>query len=202
MSAPVLTFGRSSVSEAARRVRSGGLIVYPTDTVYGLGCDPMNAAAVERLFLAKKREAKPVPIMCDSLETAMRIVSLSPVAEQLARRHWPGALTIVAPMKASLPLLVHQGTRTVGVRVPDSELCVELVRLCGGALTGTSANISGRGPCRSAQEAARDLGREVYLILDGGRLEGAESTVVRVLDAGIEVLRQGAVRVSEKGGRP
>jgi len=197
-----LPFKRSSLAEAARTVGTGGLIVYPTDTVYGLGCDPTNEVALAKLFSAKRRDARPIPVLCDSLESASRLANFTPKASEVAKTYWPGALTIVAPMKAELPFQIHQGSGEVGVRVPDSSLCVELVRLCGGILTGTSANISGRGPCRTADEAAREIGSAVDLILNGGRLEGAESTVVRVLDAGIEVLRQGAVRVKEKESRP
>jgi L-threonylcarbamoyladenylate synthase len=192
----------SNLAHAARIVKGGGLIVYPTDTVYGLGCDPMNEVALSRLFAAKRRSAKPIPLMCDSLETASKLVVLSPRAVEVARRFWPGALTIVAPLAARLPFLIHQGSGTLGVRVSGSSLCRELVAMCGGVLTGTSANVSGRGPCRTAAEAERAIGSAVDLILDGGRLASAESTVVRVTDAGIEVLRQGAVRVTEKDIRP
>lgn len=174
-------------------------MVYPTDTVYGLGCDPMNEAALDRLFEVKRREAKPIPLICDSIVTAKKLIHFTPRIEELAHRFWPGALTIVAPAIVRLPRQVHQGTGEVGVRVPDSALCIELVGLCGGVLTGTSANISGSGASRTAEEAERALGTTVDLILDGGRLEGAESTVVRVTENGIEVLRKGAVRVTEKG---
>jgi L-threonylcarbamoyladenylate synthase len=201
MAPRLLKFAEASLDEASRTVKLGGLIVYPTDTVYGLGCDPANGAAVARLFAAKQREAKPIPLMCDSFETASRMVNFSPRAEEIARRFWPGALTIVAPSSALLPFMIHQGTGTLGVRVPGSALCRKLVALCGGVLTGTSANLSGRGPCRTPEEAVHALGAVVDMILDGGRLASAESTVVRVTGEGIEVLRQGAVRVTEKDNR-
>jgi L-threonylcarbamoyladenylate synthase len=178
------------------------LVVYPTDTVYGLGCDPRNEDAVARLFAAKRREAKPIPIMCDGVESASRLVVFTPRARELAERFWPGALTIVAPLATQLPFPIHQGSGTLGVRVPASALCREFVAKCGGILTGTSANVSGRGVCRTAAEAERALGPAVDLILDGGTLTSAESTVVRVTSVGIEVLRQGAVRVREKAGHP
>lgn len=193
-----MEFAEASFGEASRVVARGGLVVYPTDTVYGLGCDPRNEEAVARLFAAKRREAKPIPVMCDGLQSASKLVVLAPRAKELAERFWPGALTIVAPLRAQLPFPIHQGTGTLGVRVPGSTLCRELVARCGGILTGTSANVSGRNPCRTAEEAQRALGSVVDLILDGGRLANAESTVVRVTSAGIEVLRQGTVRVTEK----
>ncbi len=198
MSPRLLPFAKSSLPEAGRIVKHGGLIVFPTDTVYGLGCDPFDKGALGRLFAAKGREARPIPVLCDSLDSAIRLVNFNSKALEVAGRHWPGALTIVAPMKAELPEMIHQGSGTVGVRVPGSRLCVELVRTCGGFLTGTSANLSGKPSCRTADEAALELGAAVDLVLDGGRLEGRESTVVRVLDERIEVLRQGPVRVTEK----
>jgi len=198
MAARKLRFEKPSIAVAARTVKVGGLIVYPTDTVYGLGCDPMSEATLARMFAAKRREPKPIPILCDGLESVARLANLSEGALDLAWRHWPGALTIIAPMRAPLPYAIHQGSREVGVRVPDSKLCLELITQCGGAITGTSANISGEGPCRTANDAARALGPAVDLILDGGRLKGAESTVVRVREGVIEVLRRGGVRVEEK----
>ena len=179
-------------------VIQGGLIVYPTDTVYGLGCDPTNEDAVRRLLDAKKRDQRPIPVLCSSNTTAMELVAMNKEALELARRFWPGALTIVAPLKRSLPFLLHQGTGTLGVRVPAMPLCVALIEACGGWLTGTSANLSGSPSARTAGEAARQLGDQVDLVLDGGRLEGLESTVVRAVGDGIQVLRAGPVGVSDE----
>jgi len=176
-------------------VAGGGLIVYPTDTVYGLGCDPRNPAAVERLFLAKGRGAKAVPVLCAGMAQAEEYVRLSPRALELARRYWPGALTIVAPLAKPVPERLHQGTEKLGVRVPGSTGCVRLIKKCGGALVGTSANISGMPASRTAEEAMRHLGPSVDLIIDGGRLGGIESTVVEVTDDDIIILRKGSIGV-------
>jgi L-threonylcarbamoyladenylate synthase len=183
------------MAEAAKLVRNGGLLVYPTDTVYGLGCDPFDEAAVTRLFEAKWRNTKPVPVLCDSLRSAEGLGSLSGAGLRLARRFWPGALTIVVPVKRKLPFLVDQGSGEVGLRVPALDACVRLIGLCGGLLTGTSANTSGCPPSRTATEAFEALGGRVDMVLDGGSLEGRESTVVRVRRESIEVLRKGPVTV-------
>jgi L-threonylcarbamoyladenylate synthase len=176
----------------------GGLIVYPTDTVYGLGCDPTNESAVRRLVEAKSRQTKPISVLCSSVHAAARLVELNQQALALARKFWPGALTIVAPLRQSLPALLHQGTGTLGVRVPSLPLCVTLIEACGGWLTGTSANISGSLAARTAAEASSQLGDKVDLVLDGGQLDGLESTVVRVGIDGIQVLRAGPVRVTDE----
>ena len=194
--AGVRKISAESIREAARLVLGGGVIVYPTDTVYGLGCDPMSELATKRLFAIKGREGKPVPVLCDSLESASRLVRFNGVALQLAKDYWPGALTIVLPLRAELPELIHQGSRTLGVRVPNSKSCLDLIATCGGYLIGTSANKSGRPACRTAQEALRSIGEEVDLIIDGGRLGAKESTVVKVSANRVEILRSGAVTVA------
>jgi L-threonylcarbamoyladenylate synthase len=194
----VIRLEASSVLAAAKVVKRGGLVIYPTDTVYGLGCNPRSEEAVERLFVVKQREGKPIPILCDGMDSAKAAVFLSEAAERLAKRFWPGALTIVAPARIELPYPVHQGTGMVGVRVPDHELCLSLIRECGGTLTGTSANLSGRPPCRSAEEALAEFRSSVDLILDGGMLHAIESTVVRLDGERIEVLREGGVRVKDE----
>src|SRR5438445_10261588 len=127
----VRKISEKSILDAGKLVLDGGVIVYPTDTVYGLGCDPMNELATERVFAIKGRGGKPVPVLCDSLESASRLVRLSGVALQLAKAYWPGALTIVLPLKAELPALIHQGTSTLGVRVTNSLSCLELIAASG-----------------------------------------------------------------------
>jgi L-threonylcarbamoyladenylate synthase len=174
------------------------MLVYPTDTVYGLGCDPLNPTAVERLFAVKGRGAKSVPILCASLSEAQALVDLSPKALELAMRFWPGALTIVAPLARQMPEKLHQGTGLLGVRVPGSESCVGLIRACGGTLVGTSANLSGKPSARTAREAMDQLGKRVDLVIDGGRLEGKESTVLMVTRDDIIVLRKGSVGVPRR----
>ena len=185
-----------TIREAGKLVLAGGVIVYPTDTVYGLGCDPTNELATERLFAIKGRRGKPVPVLCDNIDSASHLVRLTGVALRLAKDYWPGALTIVLPLRAELPELIHQGSGTLGVRVPNSTSCLQLIAACGGCLVGTSANKSGKPACRTAHEALQSIGEEVDLILDGGRLRGKESTVVKVSPNRVELLRSGAVTVA------
>jgi L-threonylcarbamoyladenylate synthase len=185
----------ASVRRASALVRKGGLVAFPTDTVYGLGCDPRNEQAVRRLILAKARSNRPIPVICSTLGVAEGLVVLSPTAMRLAEEYWPGALTIVAPQRAEMPSLVSQGTAMVGVRVPASPLCVSLARGVGGAITGTSANLSGQPSCRTAEEVVKSLDGRVDLVIDGGALQGLESTVVKVVGETVEVLRRGSIGV-------
>ena len=195
MAARIMKMDDVSISAAAETVRRGGILVYPTDTVYGLGCDPFNEAAVDRLFGVKGRGSKAVPVLCSSARQAMEIVSLNARARELADAHWPGALTIVAPLKKRVPQRLDQGSGLLGVRVPGLGSCIELIGACGGWLTGTSANLSGRPSSRTAQQAVEQLGDLVDLILDGGTLEGAESTVVQVSGDTVTILRTGPIGV-------
>ncbi len=196
MRAHLLPMNGESIGRAAKVVRRGGLVVYPTDTVYGLGCDPLNHAAVRRLFEAKKRDTKAIPVLCSSTEKAGGLVKLSSRALELAGRYWPGALTIVAPLLRSVPPQLNQGKPNLGVRVPNHTECLQLIASCGGWLTGTSANLSGRTSARSAAEAIDQLGDSVDIILDGGRLTGTESTVVEVIGNEVAILRTGPVGVA------
>jgi L-threonylcarbamoyladenylate synthase len=194
-----LRAGPAAIAEAVRVVKSGGVVAIPTDTVYGLGCDPSSDEAVGRLFEVKNRQAKPVPLLCSDSGVAEGIVEFNGVARKLAELHWPGALTIVAPIKkdSNLSPLLDQGSGNLGVRVPDSEVCLALAGKVGGAVTGTSANLSGQPSCRTAAQVVESLDDRIQLVIDGGELRGQESTVVRVSGGTVEVLREGSVRIQE-----
>jgi len=198
MRARLLAMNSDSIVSAAKAVRRGLLVVYPTDTVYGLGCDPLNHAAVRRLFEAKGRESKPVPVLCASAEKADGLVKLSGRAAELAREYWPGPLTIVAASRRPLPPQLTQGGEYLGVRVPAHSGCLELIAACGGWLIGTSANRSGKPAARTAGEALDELGGSVDFVLDGGRLSGQESTVVKVVGNDVTILRTGPIGVGNE----
>jgi len=194
----VLKVSEESISKAAEKVRSGGIVVYPTDTVYGLGCDPYNVEAVRRLIKVKGERRKPLPILASDLNAAARIADFSREAKLLASRFWPGALTLVLKSKGTLPPEVTCGLNTVGVRVPDNMVALKLIRLCGGLLVGTSANKTGAEPPRSVQEAFKQLGEEVDLYLDGGVSRiGVSSTVLDLTSGKPKVLREGPVKIGD-----
>ncbi len=195
----VLSLGKvgleRAVAEASRVVREGGLVIYPTDTVYGLGADPFNEGAVERAFEAKRREAKPMPVLVSDLDAASRLVYVSDLARRLMEAFWPGALTIVLPSRGALPRRVTAGLSSVGVRMPSHPVALRLVEACGGALIGTSANISGQPPPRTVEEALAQLGGSVDVAIDAGpALHGVPSTVVDLSSGEPKLLREGAVK--------
>jgi len=189
---------RDHVLAASQIVKKGGLVVYPTDTVYGLGCDPLNIEAVTRVFKVKGKRDKPLPILASDVESVKRIAFLSERAGKVAARFWPGPLTLVVPKKPILPNFVTCNFNSVGVRIPQHDVALRLISLSNGLLVGTSANKTGQKPPRTAQEAAEQLGKEVDMILDGGPAPlGAPSTVVDLTQEKPKILRKGAIDLEE-----
>lgn len=181
---------------AAEVISNGGVIAFRTDTFYGLGVDPFNAAAVARLRELKGREDnKPILLLISDAEQVKRLIVTSSNRFKIAvREFWPGPLTIVGKAVPGLPEEITAGTGTVGVRLPDDESVRELVRKCGRVLTATSANLAGREPARSAQEVASYFTTKVDLIVDGGEVTATEpSTVLDVLTSPPRVIREGAI---------
>ncbi len=182
------------IEEAAKLILEGGLIAYPTDTVYALGCNPFDAETVDRLVKAKDRIKGSLPILVSSLKDAERLGEISGLAATLANRFWPGPLTLVVRPRRNFPARITGDTLLVGLRIPNHGKARRLIKECGGALIGTSANISGRPSLRTAEEVLRELEGRVDLVVDGGPTSlGRESTVVRVLEDEITVLRDGAI---------
>ncbi|MEM3574469.1 MAG: L-threonylcarbamoyladenylate synthase [Candidatus Bathyarchaeia archaeon] len=185
--------GQRAVEEGARILREGGVLIYPTDTVYGLGCDPFRPEAVERVFRIKGERSTPVPILIDDPKRLRGLAEVDEAAEELMRRFWPGPLTLVL-RNIGFPPRVTCGGDTVGVRIPDNPIALSLISKGGGFLVGTSANRSGHPPCLTAEEALERLGDEVDLIIDGGRAALAVgSTVVDLSSGEPRLLRPGPV---------
>lgn len=181
---------------AAQVIANGGVIAFRTDTFYGLGADPFNAAAVERIRELKGREEnKPILLLISDLEQVERLIAeRSESFVRAAEKFWPGPLTIIGRAVSGLAPAITAGTGTAGVRLPADENVRELVRECGGVLTATSANPSGREPGRSAAEVASYFSHGLDLIIDGGEVTATEPSTV--LDATVSpprVVRAGAI---------
>jgi L-threonylcarbamoyladenylate synthase len=180
-------------------VRARGVIAYPTDTFYGLGADPRDPEAVKRIFAIKGREAgQPILLLLrDRSEVAAWASVVTPSAERLMKRFWPGPLTLVFPAAPHVLPELTGGGGTIGLRVPGNELTRELLRNLGTALTGTSANRSGGRDPRTAEEVMREVGDRVDLVLDGGATTGDKpSTIVDVTVEPPRIIRQGAIDIA------
>ncbi len=196
---PILPMSEESVARAADVIRTGGLVAFPTDTVYGVGAHPFMPRAVERLYRAKRRPTdRPIPVLVASRDDVSRVAQEMPEwACRLADAFWPGPLTIVVPRRADLPPEVSSGPG-VGVRMPDHEGALALLRAAGGALAATSANLSGRPAPINAEEVARQIGDSVELILDGGICPGGlASTVVTMEGDRLRVIREGPISIED-----
>jgi L-threonylcarbamoyladenylate synthase len=180
-------------------VRARGVIAYPTDTFYGLGADPRDPEAVRKIFAIKGREAgQPILLLLhDRSEVAAWASAVTPSAERLMERFWPGPLTLVFLAAPHVLPELTGGGRTIGLRVPGNELTRVLLRNLGTALTGTSANRSGGRDPRTAEEVMREVGDRVDLVLDGGATTGDRpSTVVDVTIEPPRIIRQGIIDIA------
>ena len=189
-----------AIRAAADAIRRGELVVFPTETVYGLAADALNVSAVNKVFEAKGRfDHQPLPVQVASLADVGRVAEFIPEsARPLAERFWPGPLTLVLMKSAALPSIVTGGRETVGVRVPDHPVALALVKEVGAPIVATSANVSGGAAPRNAEQAIRDVGEKVSLVLDGGECRlGVSSTVVDVSVSPAKILRRGTIGVDE-----
>jgi L-threonylcarbamoyladenylate synthase len=194
---PLRRADERAIADAARLLREGGLVAFPTETVYGLGADATNGRAVARIFEAKGRpQFNPLIVHVSSLVEAERHATFNDAARRLATAFWPGALTLVLPRVAGCALseLVSAGLDTVALRVPAHPVAAKLLAAAGMPIAAPSANASGRITATTAQHVAQSLGDRVDLILDGGATPlGLESTVIG-FDGGRPVLlRAGAI---------
>jgi L-threonylcarbamoyladenylate synthase len=188
-----------SIKEAAKRIRAGNLVAFPTETVYGLGANALDAGAVRKIYEMKGRPTtSPLIVHVSSIEMARGIVAeWPPLAENLARRWWPGPLTLVLPKKADVPDIVTAGLPTVGVRIPSHPVALALIKEAGVPIAAPSANrFTGLSP--TTVDHVRAAFGDAVDVLDGGPSDvGIESTVVAVQDGTLKLLRPGMLSLGD-----
>jgi len=186
--------GPEILRRAAEAARRGQLVAFPTDTVYGLGTSALSREGVERIYRLKGRSPdKPLPLLTDSIKAAGRWAQLTPQAEILARRFWPGGLTLVLLASPEGRKLANVQGPTVAVRVPDHPVALALVAACGAPWAQSSANVSGEPPLTDGAAIARRFGDDLAFAIDAGPAAGAASTVVDASVAPVRILREGRV---------
>lgn len=189
-----------ALESAISALQQGGVIAFPTDTVYGIGASLEHPGALQRLYDLKGRSPdKPLPILIARIEM---LDQLSPDVDErlvdLAEQFWPGALTIVLPAADHLPAEVKAPDNTIGVRLPNHSIPLTIAERAGGAIAATSANLSGQSAAHAASEIRDAMGSTIDVILDGGFApQENASTVVRVVDGEIVVLREGVISTEE-----
>jgi L-threonylcarbamoyladenylate synthase len=196
----VLAEEPEAVQRARRLLRSGRVVAFPTDTVYGVGAHAFQPEAVADLYVAKNRPtSKAIPILVAQIEDMTRVACQIPaIAWELAERFWPGGLTLVLPRAERVPAIVTAGGDTVAIRCPDHSLPLVLINAIGAPLAATSANLSGRPSPTTARQVVEQLAGRVPLIIDGGECPGGvPSTVIDLSTSPPRLLRVGAVSPGE-----
>jgi len=192
----IRTADNEALADTARILGEGGVIAFPTDTVYGLACDLFNEEAVDRIYRIKARPAYlPLIAMLAEAEAWPQVASSLPEsARRFMASYWPGPLTIIVPARSDIPAIVLGGGGTIGMRIPDHDIARQLLRLAGRPLATTSANLSGHPAACTAQEVLVQLGDAVDLILDAGPCPGGQaSTVVDCTFDPPKILREGPI---------
>ena len=174
-------------------LRQGGVIIYPTDTIYGVGCDIFNRKGIKKIQQIKQRDArKPFSFICSDLAEVANYAQVSNFAFKIMKRHLPGPFTFVLEASKVVPDSLCTKQKTVGIRIPDNVICQAIVKELGHPLVTTSANLSGEETLQDPLLIEDSMGRLVDFVVDGGITLGDASTVISLLDDRIEVLRQGS----------
>jgi L-threonylcarbamoyladenylate synthase len=188
------------IKKAISILKKGGVVAYPTDTVYGLGACMTDTAAVDRIFQVKGRPkgmALPV-LLADKVQMESILTSVPLSARRLADEFFPGALTIILPKSNSVPDIITGGGRTVAFRIPDHRVPLALIKGLGKPIVGTSANLSGQPSALTAAEVQAQIGDKIDMVIDGGRCPGGiESTVIDLSGKKPVVRRQGAISIEK-----
>lgn len=194
-----------TIRQALAVLMAGGVVVYPTDTAYGLAVDATNEEAIGKLFVMKRRAQKALPVLVTGIPMAKQYVEVNDVAHTIMKTHWPGSVTLILPHKGNLPSALTLGKPTLGVRQSHQPIAQALVRGLGKPITCTSANLSGAGVFYVAQEVVRHFEQQPIqpdYVLDAGEIpEEPPSTIVDLSVTPAVVLRQGSVRVTLRGSK-
>lgn len=189
------------LEKAVNVLRSGGVIVHHTDTCYGFACDVANESAVEKLYSLKNMpRTKPTSMLVNSVEMALEYGDFSGKGIELVEKYWPGALTVIVPRTSNLPDFFNLGIDNVGMRWPNHQFCVELVKGVGGPIATTSANISGQDEVYRIEDLLMQVGEGsvIDLIVDAGeQVKNRPSTIVGVEGEQMKVIRQGDLFLEE-----
>jgi len=185
------------IQQVAETLRQGGVIIYPTDTTYGIGCDIFNRKGVKKIFQIKQRDSrKPFSFICSDLAEISNYAQVSNFAFKIMKRHLPGPYTFVLEATKIVPDSLSTKQKTVGVRIPENKISHAIVKELGHPLVTTSANISGEETLQDPVEINDSMGRMVDIVVDGGISLGESSTVISLVDDKIEVLREGCGDIS------
>jgi len=185
------------ISRVVETLKQGGVIAYPTDTTYGIGCDIFNRRGIRSIYQIKQRDArKPFSFICADLSDVANYAQVSNFAFKLMKRHLPGPYTFVLDASRIVPDSLTTRQKTVGIRIPDDHIALAIVRELGHPLVTTSANLTGESPLHDPTEIQESMGRMLDLVVDGGIRYGDPSTVISLIDDRVEIIREGCGDIS------
>lgn len=182
------------LEKIASTIKNGGIIVFPTDTIYGIGCDPLNNKAIEKIFTIKTRlRSKGLPILCDSIESVKKIAQVPDSAHQYMERYWPGKLTIIFKTTGLIPKEVTGTIDTIAVRIPGNDFTIRLISAIGGFLIGTSANKSEAQVPKNVNEIKEQISGDIDFMIDAGPVKDVRpSTILDITTPVPKIIRKGA----------
>ena len=187
-----------AIKSASDIVRSGGVIAYPTDTIYGLGCDPFSPQAVEKIYEIKGRSSSsPLIVLLDSADRLKNWCDSISDRIQPLLQLWPAPLSIILKVKADVPEFLTRGGDSLAFRVPDSSICRTIVAGCGGSLTSTSVNRSNEDPLLHPEDIAREFADELDGLVISPVKQNISSTIIKATGSDIEIIREGSFPVKK-----
>lgn len=182
-----------------KTLEDDGIIIFPTDTVYGIGCNCFSEKAIQKLFEIKERDyKKPICVLTNNIEKIKKVVkNINKKQEELINKYMPGALTMILDKKEGVPDLLTSNLETIGVRIPDNKIALEILKNFDLPLATTSVNISGNNPGIEIEDFIEEFKNKVDIIIDGGKSKiGMASTIISVNnDNNINILRQGSIKI-------
>jgi tRNA threonylcarbamoyl adenosine modification protein (Sua5/YciO/YrdC/YwlC family) len=180
------------IDKAVALLKDGGVMAYPTDTIYGFGCDMYNKKAIQRIYQIKKRDPqKPFSFICSDLKNISLYAQVTNPAYKIMKRYLPGPYTFILLGTKQVPKMMTTKRKTVGIRVPDNNICLSLVKALGNPIISTSVGFSGREVLSDPSLIEETFGSQIDLTIDGGILANQPSTIISLIDDEIEVIREG-----------
>ena len=188
---------KKGIENASQIINQGGIAIFPTDTVYGIGCNPYNKDSVKKIYEIKSRDiSKPFPVLAYSKDIAEKIVFIDEFTKKIAERFWPGSLTIILKLTDENLKRSLNVTDKIAIRVPNHKCTLELLKKCN-FLVGTSANISGQSSFTNPDECIKNI-QNYDIFIDGGIIDStAESTIIEIEDEKIKIIREGTLSYEE-----
>lgn len=190
----------NSTNLIINELRKGSVGVFPTDTVYGIGCDALNLQALERLYNIKQRPLnKPINILVSNIDMVNKFVKcINPIEQKLIEKFWPGDLTIIFNKSDIVPDLLTSNLDTIGIRMPNNKVCLDIIDKLGNPIAMSSANISNESPDTNIENLLSDFNNKVSFIINSGDLkDGTPSTIVKVENNNIKLIREGKISIDD-----